>query len=255
MNDAVGSPQTALVLGGTSELAVAIMERLVARRCRRVVLACRDTGEPATAAVDALVRAGAERVEVEPFDATDPTSRAAVVDHAARLLGDIDLVVLAFGVLGSQEMFDADPEAAAAAVDINYTAAVACGLHVANLIRRQGHGTLVVLSSVAGERARADNFVYGSSKAGLDAFSQGLGDALVDAGGRVMVVRPGFVHTRMTEGMDAAPFSTTADKVADRVVRGLETGAGVVWAPPILRWVFTVLRHLPRSLWRKVSAR
>jgi len=255
MNDAMGVPQTALVLGGTSELAVAIMERLVALRCEQVVLACRDTGAPATAAVDRLIAAGARRVEVEPFDAADIEGHAALLTKATALLGDIDLVVLAFGVLGSQATFDADPPAAAAAVHVNYTAAVSCGLHVANLFRHQGHGTLVVLSSVAGERARADNFVYGSSKAGLDAFSQGLGDALVGTGGRVMVVRPGFVHTRMTAGMDPAPFATNPDKVADRVVRGLQTGAEVVWAPPVLRWVLAVLRHLPRGLWRRVSAR
>jgi decaprenylphospho-beta-D-erythro-pentofuranosid-2-ulose 2-reductase len=158
-------------------------------------------------------------------------------------------------VLGSQTHFDADPLAAAAAVTVNYTASVSCGLEVANRFRRQGHGTLVVISSVAGERARADNYVYGSSKAGLDAFSQGLGDALVGEGVRVMVVRPGFVHTRMTAGLKAAPFSTTADEVGARIVRGLESGADIVWAPPVLRWVFLVMRHLPRVVWRRVSAR
>ena len=147
------------------------------------------------------------------------------------------------------------PASAAAAVTVNYTASVSCGLEVANRFRRQGHGTLVVISSVAGERARADNYVYGSSKAGLDAFSQGLGDALVGEGVRVMVVRPGFVHTRMTAGLKAAPFSTTADEVGARIVRGLESGADIVWAPPVLRWVFLVMRHLPRVVWRRVSAR
>jgi decaprenylphospho-beta-D-erythro-pentofuranosid-2-ulose 2-reductase len=132
---------------------------------------------------------------------------------------------------------------------------VSMGLHVAGMFRSQGHGTLVVLSSVAAERARRDNFVYGSSKAGLDAFAQGLSDALVDVGARVLVVRPGFVHTRMTAGMKAAPFSTTPEAVANQVVRGLESGANVVWAPTVLRWVFAVLRHLPRGLWRRVSAR
>jgi len=97
--------------------------------------------------------------------------------------------------------------------------------------------------------------VYGSTKAGLDAFAQGLGDALIGSGARVMVVRPGFVHTRMTAGMDAQPFSTTPDVVAAQITKGLERGSDTVWAPPIVRWMFVVLRHLPRRLWRIVSAR
>jgi decaprenylphospho-beta-D-erythro-pentofuranosid-2-ulose 2-reductase len=111
------------------------------------------------------------------------------------------------------------------------------------------------MSSVAGVRARKDNFVYGSTKAGLDAFAQGLGDSLVGTGVRVMVVRPGFVHTKMTEGMDAAPFSTTAEQVADVIVSGLASGREVVYAPPVLRYPFAVLRNLPRAIWRKVAER
>ena len=112
-----------------------------------------------------------------------------------------------------------------------------------------------MLSSVAGERVRADNVVYGSTKAGLDAFAQGLGDRLAGTGARVMVVRPGFVHTRMTEGMAAQPFSTTPEVVAEAVARGLARRQHTVWAPGMLRWVFAVMRHLPRPLWRIVSAR
>jgi short-subunit dehydrogenase len=110
----------------------------------------------------------------------------------------------------------------------------------------------VVLSSVAGERARKTNFIYGSSKTGLDAFSQGLSDALVGTGVGVTIVRPGFVVGRMTEGMDPAPFATTPDAVADAVVAGIASGAAVVYAPPILRWIFTVMRHLPGPVWRKI---
>jgi decaprenylphospho-beta-D-erythro-pentofuranosid-2-ulose 2-reductase len=125
---------------------------------------------------------------------------------------------------------------------------------VARQFRRQGHGTLLVLSSVAGERARRANFVYGSSKAGLDSFSQGLGDALVGSGARVVVVRPGFVHTKMTAGMKAAPLSTTPEAVADAVVRGLEKGDEIIWAPAPLRFVMSAMRHLPRPVFRKIKA-
>ena len=126
---------------------------------------------------------------------------------------------------------------------------------VVDRLRAQGHGTLVLMSSVAGLRARKDNFVYGSTKAGLDAFAQGLGDSLVGTGVDVMVVRPGFVHTKMTEGMDAAPFSTTPDKVATLIVDGLAKRQEVVWAPPILKFPFFVFRLLPRALWRRIAER
>jgi decaprenylphospho-beta-D-erythro-pentofuranosid-2-ulose 2-reductase len=125
-------------------------------------------------------------------------------------------------------------------------------LAVAGRMRRQGHGRIVVLSSVAGERARRANFIYGSSKSGLDAFSQGLADALVGTGVGVTIVRPGFVVGRMTEGMTPAPFATTPAAVADAVVRGIESGAAIVYVPPVLRWVFAVMRHLPRAVWRRM---
>jgi len=189
------------------------------------------------------------------FDAHQTDRHEAVVADAVDRIGDLDLVLLAFGVLGDQATFDADPAAAADAVVVNLAGAVSAGLAAANRLREQGHGTLAVLSSVAGERVRAENLVYGATKAGLDGFAQGLGDALQGTGARVMVVRPGFVHTKMTIGREPAPFATTPDAVADAIAEGLAKGTEVVWVPPILRYVFSVMRHLPRPLWRKVSAR
>jgi decaprenylphospho-beta-D-erythro-pentofuranosid-2-ulose 2-reductase len=254
MRDALGAVQTALVLGGTSEIAVATVRRLARDRLRRVVLAVRDP-EGAAALADDLRGAGLEEVHVLGFDARDFEGHAGVVEQAAGLVGDLDLVLLAFGVLGDQDELDDDPAAGADVVVVNLAGAVSSGLAAARVLRAQGHGTLVVLSSVAGERVRKANYVYGATKAGLDGFAQGLGDALEGSGARVMVVRPGFVHTRMTEGREPAPFSTTADAVADEIAKGLATGAHTVWAPPVLRYVFSAMRHLPRSLWRRVSAR
>jgi len=252
MNDALGAPQSVLVLGGGSEIAAAIVDRLVQRRCQRIVLAARRPDD-VVATTRARLGAAVEITGVT-FDAADTASHAAAIDVAFDG-GDLDLVIVAFGVLGSQDAFRDDPEAAVAAVHTNYTGAVSACLIVAQHLRRQGHGTIAVLSSVAGERARRDNYVYGSSKAGLDAFAQGLGDDLVGDGCRVVVIRPGFVHSKMTEGLPPAPFSTTPEAVADAVARGLEKEQEIVWAPPILRWVFVVMRHLPRRVWRKVSAR
>jgi decaprenylphospho-beta-D-erythro-pentofuranosid-2-ulose 2-reductase len=177
-----------------------------------------------------------------------------VIDGVFAAHPDLDVVLLAFGVLGDQAEFDRDPGAAAAAATTNYVGAVSSGLAVAGHLRRQGHGTLVVFSSVAGERVRPENFVYGSTKAGLDAFAQGLGDSLVGTGASVLVVRPGFVRTTMTNHLDDGPMATTADAVAADVVAGLRSGAHTVWSPAKLRYVFTVLRHLPRPVWRRVAA-
>jgi decaprenylphospho-beta-D-erythro-pentofuranosid-2-ulose 2-reductase len=254
MRDALGAVQSVLVLGGGSEIAEAIVDRLVAGRCRTVVLGVRDP-ESAGDVVRRVRAAGADTVEAVPFDALDPASHGPLVDEVVAQHGDLDLVVLAFGVLGDQPTFDADPVAAADAARTNYVGAVSASLAVADRFRRQGHGTLLVLSSVAGVRARADNYVYGSTKAGLDTFAQGLGDALVGTGARVVVVRPGFVHTRMTAGMAPAPFSTTPEAVADAVVAGLAKGREVIWAPPVLGPVFAVFRLLPRGVWRRISAR
>jgi len=244
-----------LLLGGASEIGLAIAGRMVADGCRTVVLAGRHP--EAMAAGDKQLRAaGAEHVEIVAWDALDPAGHAATVDAAFAALDgrDLDAVVLAAAVLGDQEAFDADPVAAAECIATNFGGAASTLLVVAERMKAQGQGTIVVLSSVAGERVRKANYVYGASKAGLDAFAQGLGDALVGTGVRVLVVRPGFVTTQMTEGMDPAPFATTADAIAEAVAEGLAKGQHVIWVPGVLRAVFSGFRHLPRPLWRKVAA-
>ena len=192
-------------------------------------------------------------VDVVAFDALATDGHDAFVDDIFTRHGDFDLVILAFGILGDQEEAERDTEAALAVLQTNFVGAASVALPVARRLRAQGHGTLLVLSSVAGERARRANFVYGSSKAGLDAFCQGLGDSLVGTGARVVVVRPGFVHTKMTAGRAPAPLATTPEAVADAVVRGLEKGAETIWAPPALRFVMSGMRHLPRPLWRRIK--
>jgi decaprenylphospho-beta-D-erythro-pentofuranosid-2-ulose 2-reductase len=251
MIDAIGRPQSLLVLGGSSEIAQAIVAKLVPARCTTVVLAGRD-GLRLTEAVARAKAAGAEVAESVTFDVTDTDHHQSFADQVFDTYGDFDVVLVAAGVLGDQDVDEADPQAAALVLATNFTGLASAMLAVAGRLRRQGHGRLVVLSSVAGERARRANFIYGSSKSGLDAFSQGLSDSLVGTGVGVTIVRPGFVVGRMTEGMDPAPFSTTPDAVADAVVAGIGSGAAVVYVPPILRWVFTVMRHLPRAVWRKL---
>jgi decaprenylphospho-beta-D-erythro-pentofuranosid-2-ulose 2-reductase len=249
VNDALGQPQSVLVLGGGSEIARALMARLT--RARRVVLGGRPGSPTVAAAADDARAAGAE-VRTVDMDANDPASVVDAVDTAFANGGDVDLVVLAFGVLGDQAAAEADPKQAIAVATVDYTSQVAAGLAAAKHLKAQGHGTVVALSSVAGERVRRANFVYGSTKAGMDGFFQGLGDALTGTGVRVMIVRPGFVTGRMTEGMDPAPLATDPGAVADAIVRGLARGDAVVYVPAVLRQVFRVFRHLPRAVWQRM---
>jgi decaprenylphospho-beta-D-erythro-pentofuranosid-2-ulose 2-reductase len=244
VKDALGEVQSVLVLGGTSEIGLATARALVERRARTVVLAARDP-EDCAAAAESLRGAGAERVEAVRFDATDTGSHAAIVDDVFSRFGDIDLALVAFGVLGEED----DP---VSVLEVNTLGAASAMSAVARRMVAQGHGTIVLLSSVAGERVRKSNFMYGASKAGADGFAQGLGDSLAGTGVDVMVVRPGFVKTKMTAGRDPVPFSTTADAVAGEIVRGLARGSHTVWAPPVLRVVMSVLRHVPRPLFRRL---
>ncbi|HEX9315191.1 MAG TPA: SDR family NAD(P)-dependent oxidoreductase [Actinomycetota bacterium] len=261
MNDALGAPQSVLVLGGSSELARAILRRLVARRARTVILAGRDPERLKEAAAE-LSTLGAEVVETLSFEATDTASHQGLVDDVFGRHHDIDLVLFAFGTLGihgtrgmpERDAAGAPTDAMGAAevAAVNFVGSVSAGIAVAGHLRRQGHGTLMALSSVSGVRVRSSNFVYGSSKAGMDAFFEGLRYQLEGTGARVVVVRPGFVATRMTAGLKPAPFATTAEDVAECVVRGLETGEDLVWAPPVLRWVMAAVKLLPRAVFRRL---
>lgn len=249
MINAVGNPQSLLLLGGTSEIGLTIAAKFAAAGHLRVVLAGRPS-ERLEAAAEQLRATGAT-VSTLPFDARKPETHAEVIDKAFTD-GDIDVTVVAFGLLGDNEQAWTDLGHARELAEVNYVAPVTVGVALAEKLRQQAHGNLVVLSSVAGERARRSNFVYGSTKAGLDAFYTGLTEALRPHGVHVSIVRPGFVKTKMTEGLDAAPLAQTADQVADIAVDAVRTGKELVWAPGAMRWVMVVLRHLPRAVFRKL---
>ncbi|GCB46580.1 decaprenylphospho-beta-D-erythro-pentofuranosid-2-ulose 2-reductase [Streptomyces sp. NL15-2K] len=249
MKDAFGIPQSLLILGGTSEIALATARRLIARRTRTVWLAGRPS--PALETAASHLRALGADVRTVRFDALDPDSHETTLGKVFAD-GDVDMVLLAFGVLGDQAHDERDPAAAVRVARTNYTGAVSAGLVSARALQTQGHGSLVVLSSVAGERARRSNFIYGSSKAGLDTFTQGLGDALHGTGAHVMVVRPGFVRSKMTAGLPEAPLATTPEAVATAIELGLRRRSETVWVPGALRVVMAGLRHLPRGVFRRL---
>ena len=249
--NALGAPQSLAVLGGTSEIGLAVADRLAADRCTRVVLAGRDAHGLEEAAAR-VTRAGATDVRCVPFEAADHSAHDAVVTSLFAG-GDLDVALLAFGVLGDQAAMAEDPDLAVRLAEVNYVATVSLGLRLAAAFQAQGHGRIVFLSSVAAERGRRSNFVYGSSKAGVDAFAQGLGDSLQGTGVGTLVVRPGFVHTRMTAGLEPAPMSTTPEAVAAAVVKALAHGQELIWVPAKLRAVMSGVRHLPRPVFRRLE--
>ena len=241
-----------LLVGGTSEIGLAIVRQLGIRDPVRAVLLGRDPDRLA-AASEMLQRDGrAAAVSVQTLVAEDMGAHESALAEAFANSGGFDLVVLAIGVLGAQEGLDADPSRAAEVMRVNFVDSGSLLLECLRRLRAQRHGTLVVLSSVAAERARAGNAIYGAAKAGLDALAQGLADATAATGVRVLVVRPGFVRGRMTAGQKPAPMATTPDAVAVATVRALDTKAHTIWVPGRLRFVFALLRHLPRPIYRRL---
>ena len=254
MIDALGVPQSLLLVGGTSDIALAIAQQYAGIRSRegsalRVVLAARAS-ERRTAAAAQLTAAGCTVSEID-FDAADLALRRELTQRAWAD-GDIDCAVVAFGILGDAERAWTDPDHALELAEINYAAPVHVGALLAERFKAQGHGQIVALSSVAGERVRRSNFVYGSTKAGFDGFYLGLGEALRPYGVRMLVVRPGFVHSKMTEGMPAAPLSVAPDDVAKATVAAVRDRKELIWVPSLFRLVMIALRHVPRPIFRKL---
>lgn len=249
--DAVGNPQTILLLGGTSEIGLAICERYLRGAHARIVLACLPDDPGRTDAAAQLRAAGASDVTVVDFDARDTESHPQVIDQAFST-GDVDVAIVAFGMDADAEELWRNQRKAVQVAEINYTAGVSVGVLLGEKMAAQGFGQIIVMSSVAGERVRRSNFVYGSTKAGLDGFYLGLGEALRDDGVRVLVIRPGQVRTRFSAHVKEAPLTVDKDYVADLAVTAAAKGKELVWAPAAFRYVMMVLRHVPRAIFRKL---
>jgi short-subunit dehydrogenase len=240
---------TLLILGGRSEIGTELAVRLASGAS--VVLAARNAarlGEQTAA----ILAAGAVAVSAREFDADDVESHGPLVASIIAEHGQIDTAVLAFGILGDQGRAEVDAAHAVAVVQTDYVAQVSLLTHLAGAMRQAGRGTLVVFSSIAGARVRRANYVYGSAKAGLDGFASGLADALHGTGVRLLIVRPGFVIGRMTEGMSPAPLSSTPSQVAAATARALAKGRRTVWIPWALGPASAVMRVLPQFVWRRM---
>jgi decaprenylphospho-beta-D-erythro-pentofuranosid-2-ulose 2-reductase len=241
-----GRPGRVLLLGGSSEIGLAVLGALRAPANTEIVLAGRDEQRMAAAGKELPYQC-----TTVAFDALQTGSHEAVIDGVFAA-GPVDLVIAATGVLTPQAEVDKDPALAAQMIEINFTSHATTLLAAAAKMRVQGYGTIVILSSIAAIRPRKANYVYGAAKAGLDAFARGLTDALAGTGVRVLLVRPGFVTGRMTAGMSPAPLSSTPQQVGAAVADALGGQDSVVWIPRSLAAAAMVLRIVPRPLWRKM---
>ncbi|MEC3955759.1 decaprenylphospho-beta-D-erythro-pentofuranosid-2-ulose 2-reductase [Nocardia sp. CDC153] len=251
MINAVGNPQSILLLGGTSEIGLAICAEYLKKGPARIVLAALPGDPLREDAVSQMKAAGASEVQVIDFDALDTESHPAVID-AAWAAGDVDVAIVAFGIDGDGEIFWQDQRKAVMMAEINYTAAVSVGVLLGEKMKAQGFGRILAMSSVAGERVRRFNFVYGSTKAGLDGFYLGLGEALAKFGPRVTVIRPGMVRTKLSAHAKENGLTVNKEDVAVLAVAASEKGKEIVWAPGTFRYVMMILRHIPRPIFRKL---
>ena len=243
----LGRPARVLLLGGTSEIGLAILAALGAPPATEILLAGRD--ETALAAAGKTLPYS---VRTYIYDATDTAAHEGFIRDVFAD-GAVDIVISAAGVLIPQPVLDRDPQQAAVLIGTNFTGHVTTLLAAAGRMRAQGRGTIVVLSSVAAVRPRKANMVYGAAKAGLDSFARGLADSLHGSGVRLLLVRPGFVTGRMTAGMDPAPLSTTPAAVGKAVAAALAADTKTLWVPRSLAGLAAILRLVPRPVWRRLS--
>ena len=251
MIDATGNPQTILLLGGTSEIGLAIVGEYLSHAPARIVLGVQPGDDRTDATVASLRGQGATGIEVLDFDATAFDTHPAVIDQAWAG-GDVDVAIVAFGILGDNEQQWQDQTLAVAAVQINYTGAVSVGVLLGRRMREQGFGQIIAMSSAAGLKVRRSNFVYGSTKAGLDGFYTNLGDALDPFGVKVLVVRPGQVRTRMSAHVKEAPLTIDPGELARLVVDAARKGKPIIWTPPAFELVMAVLQHIPAPIFKRL---
>ena len=255
MNNASNSPQSALVIGGTSEIALAIIDRLAAARLQHVILASRNEVDAAAVAQRLRAEHPSLKVGLASFEAANLETHATVIESATAELGDIDLVIIAVGALGTPDQGTGplgEHASTIAVLNATFLAAISMLHLAANQLHRQGHGTLLVISSAAALRPRRTNPAYGAAKAGLDGFTLALADRLHGTGVRVQLLRPAFVATRMTNGLPTPPMSTTTTQVADDVVNGLRRGRAVIWSPRQAAVPAHIARLLPSSIMRRL---
>lgn len=251
MRDGLGSVDTGLLIGGSSDIGLAILDRIKPKK--QTILMGRDLERMQSAAKHLTMTSSGE-VETVEWDAQSPADDADVFEAIFRGR-DIDIAIIAVGALGDGTHLLEDPRAAVEMAQATYLGPMRALLNCARLMARQGHGEIVVLSSFAVARPRPSNFVYGSAKAGLDYLARGLADYSRRRGVRIIIVRPGFVHTRMTAHLSPAPMSVTPEEVAAAVQDARNRNRQVSYVPRRLALLAGALKVLPRGLVERLDER
>jgi short-subunit dehydrogenase len=239
------------VVGATRGMGRALA-RLLAERGERMCLLGRSATDLAGAVRDLEARGAPGPVRTIPLDLARPEGFAAALAAADEAVGGFDTLVVTGGQSDRHETLEREPARLAEVLHVNFTGTVVLCQLAAERLAARGGGRLCVFSSVAGDRPRRSNYLYGASKAGLSAFLEGLGHAYAGRGVQVLCVKPGFVRTGLTEGMPVPPFAGDPEPVARRVLQALDGGARVVYAPPAWRWIMLVIRSLPHAVMRRI---
>jgi decaprenylphospho-beta-D-erythro-pentofuranosid-2-ulose 2-reductase len=242
----------AVILGGTKGMGRELA-RCLAERGDRVFLLGRDLSDLEKAAMDLEIRGADGGVATATCDLHSPEGFAPALDQASTALEGFDTVIVTAGVMGSQERLEDDPEVCADLLTVNFSNTILFCEEARRRLMAHGGGNLVVFSSVAGDRGRKPVILYGATKAGLSYYMEGLDHKFHDQGLRPLLVKPGFVKTGMTAGLAPPPFAGEPRPVAERVLRAIDRGDPVVYAPAMWRWVMLVIRLLPRTIMRRIG--
>lgn len=243
--------QKVLIFGATSAIAIEVA-RLHARRGSALALIARDRARLEALAAD-LQQRGAGKVHVATGDANRFASLPALVAGAAEALGGLDAALIAHGTLGDQRACEASIELTVQELNTNAVSVIALATTLANHFEAQGSGTLAVIGSVAGDRGKQSNYVYGAAKAAVEVFLQGLRNRLFKRGVRVVTIKPGFVDTPMTAAFKKGPLFAKADAVAAGIVKAMDQGTPVVFLPWFWRYIMLIIRSIPERIFQRLS--
>jgi len=242
--------ETWVILGATSSMARAFTKTL-AERGAGLILAGRDMDDLSATAADAEAR-GARFAEPMPLDVRDAATFQPILDRLGREDGALNAAVFV-GSMPPQEAIDADPSLIAGVVTDSHSGPATFLTMLAPMIEERGKGTVVGVSSVAGDRGRLGNYVYGSAKAGFTTYLSGLRNRLTRSGGHVVTVKPGMIDTAMTWEMEKLMFPVGPEKVAADIMRAVEKKRNVIYTPWIWFIVMNVIRHIPEFVFKKMS--
>ena len=247
----IAPPMTLLVVGATSAIAHAVARRYAAEGAA-LFLAGRDAAKLAAAADDLRVR-GASRVETAHFEADDLAGQVALVAAVQAAFPHLDAALIAYGTLPDQAAVESDADAVVAAFTTNATSVIALLARLGEVMAAQGAGTLAVITSVAGDRGRPSNYVYGAAKGAVALFAQGLRARLAKKGVRVVTIKPGFVDTPMTAHLPKNPLFASPEAVAEKIHRAMTRGTPVVYAPGFWRPIMAGIRAIPERVFKRMS--